>query len=365
MAAAPPSLARLLKEPALLASLSLADWDSLVPQGWASGLLARLAYLADEHAGSLVEIAEAPRQHLIAAEILAEKHQTDVRYDLGLLADALTGCIDRIILLKGAAYLAAGLPPARGRVFSDIDVLVPKHRLADVEAVLNLAGWREGEMDEYDRQYYRRWMHQIPPVVHGRRQSVLDVHHTIVPETARSALAAPELLFERAVPAGDRLWVLAPTDMVLHSATHLFNEGEFARGLRDLDDLDQLLRHFAQDDAFWPLLIERARELGLGRPLYYAVTWARGVFGTPVPEETLRAAEAMAPGPIGRAFMNALFGRALRPHHPTCRDALMGTALWLLYVRSHALRMPAHLLVPHLVRKALRKDEAQPETQNP
>jgi len=34
--------------------------------------------------------------------------------------------------------------------------------------------------------------------------------------------------------------------------------------------------------------------------------------------------------------------------------------VWLLYIRSHYLRMPLHLLVPHLARKAyvgLRKKE--------
>jgi len=31
---------------------------------------------------------------------------------------------------------------------------------------------------------------------------------------------------------------------------------------------------------------------------------------------------------------------------------LTGFARWLLYVRSHALRMPLYLAVPHLIRKA-------------
>jgi len=29
-----------------------------------------------------------------------------------------------------------------------------------------------------------------------------------------------------------------------------------------------------------------------------------------------------------------------------------GPARWLLYVRGHALRMPLHLVLPHLLRKA-------------
>jgi hypothetical protein len=37
--------------------------------------------------------------------------------------------------------------------------------------------------------------------------------------------------------------------MVLHSATHLFYDGELNHGLRDLVDLDDLLRHFSGADA--------------------------------------------------------------------------------------------------------------------
>jgi hypothetical protein len=46
-----------------------------------------------------------------------------------------------LILLKGAAYTMAGLAPGRGRMFSDIDILVPKERLDEVEAALMLHGW--------------------------------------------------------------------------------------------------------------------------------------------------------------------------------------------------------------------------------
>jgi hypothetical protein len=50
--------------------------------------------------------------------------------------------------------------------------------------------------------------------------------------------------------------------------------------------------------------------------------------------------------------MDALLGQALRPSHASCRDGMTGVALFLLYVRSHYLRMPLRLLLPHLLRKA-------------
>ncbi len=162
------------------------------------------------------------------------------------MQEILGKLLGTIVLLKGAAYLASGLPPSAGRVFNDIDLLVPLEKLDAVEALLDIAGWRLGEIDPYDDSYYRRWMHQIPPLTHTGRQTTLDVHHSIVPRTARVGHASAAELYQRIRPIEGRpgFAVLAPEDMVLHSATHLFNEGEFHRGLRDLNDLDLLLRHF-------------------------------------------------------------------------------------------------------------------------
>lgn len=58
---------------------------------------------------------------------------------------------------------------------------------------------------------------------------------------------------------------------MLHSACHLFHEGEWGHGLRDLVDLDAMLRAFAAEPGFWSTLLVRAQDLNLGRPLYLAL----------------------------------------------------------------------------------------------
>jgi hypothetical protein len=90
-----------------------------------------------------------------------------------------------VILLKGAGYVLAGIRAARGRMFSEVDVLVPRVRLADVEAALMLAGWATTNPSAFDQLYFRQWMHGLPTLQHIRRQTVLDVHHAILPDTAR------------------------------------------------------------------------------------------------------------------------------------------------------------------------------------
>jgi len=362
MRSAANDLALYLREPARLATATLADWDRLVPMARVAGLLARLAFVVEANGG--LESLPAPvRPHLQAAKIMAEKHRRDTLYNVARLSELLAPALGRLILLKGAAYLCADLPPAKGRIFNDVDILVPRRLLSNVESILTIGGWRLGDITPYDESYYRRWMHQIPPLMDGVRGCCVDVHHTIVPPTARVTLGADELLDQVVVlPEHPKLAVLSPPDMVLHSAVHLFNEGEFARGLRDLDDMNLLLRHFGAAPGFWQTLQRRAEVLGLGRPLFYALRYAASLLGTPVPEDVLRAASSAAPPMPARAVMDALFNRALRSPHPACADGLTGTALELLYIRAHYLRMPLHLLVMHLTRKALMRFTAASDT---
>jgi hypothetical protein len=336
--------------------LGLAEWDLLVRQARRAGLLARLCILLDEQR-VLDAVPAQVLPHLISARTVAAAQERAVRWEVNRIAKALTEIDDvPVILLKGAAYLMAGLPPARGRIFGDVDIMVPKEKLDITERTLFRHGWLAKGLDKYDQRYYREWGRELPPLRHIRRHTVLDVHHNILPETARLR-PDPMKLIAAAQPLNgdDSLSTLAPADIVLHSATHLLNEGEFENGLRDLVDLDDLLRYFGREESYWLDLVEQARELNLTRPLYYALRHTRGILGTPVPEEIEAKASLHRPRGFALLLMDAAFTRALAPDHPSCDTALTRPARFFLYVRSHYLRMPLHLLVPHLIRKAIKR----------
>jgi hypothetical protein len=203
-------------------------------------------------------------------------------------------------------------------------------------------------------------MHELPPLVHLRRQTALDVHHAIAPETAR--LRPPSALLLEAVqplPGQPGLATLAPADMVLHSMLHLNVNDELSHALRDLSDLDLLLRHFGREPGFWPHLGTRARALGLARVLHDALRFVERIFGTPVPAQAHAQVADAAPGRLRRRVMDALWSRALKPRHRSLMGPAERLALWCLYVRAHAMRMPAGLLLRHLATKALRGSAAE------
>ena len=352
-----PLLVEGLQDPPGTLRLSNAQWALLLQQARAARLLSRLAILLDA-AGGLRRVPAGPLHHLESSLVLARSHDQAVRWEVGSVHDALRSAGIPVVLLKGAAYVMANLPAARGRWFSDVDIMVPRAALADAEATLGRSDWIGTHADDpYDQRYYREWMHEIPPMLHERRKTMLDVHHSILPLTTRLKPDAAKL-FTAAVPIDgqDDLKVLAPADMVLHSATHLFWDGEFHHGLRDLVDLDDLLRHFgARDPGFWQALVDRAFEMELAQPLFYGLRYAQRFLGTPVPDFVREAIARAGPSRVMRPVMDALFDRALMPDHSTCSDWFTPTARWLLFVRAHYLRMPLRLLIPHLTRKAWRR----------
>jgi hypothetical protein len=345
-------LARTLRSPNIVARFSMGEWDMLVRQARAAGLLARLAHRFRQH--ELASILPAVvRWHFNAAETLADKQRMAVRWELQQIRAALRDLDGPFIVLKGAAYVAAGLPAAEGRLFNDIDILVPREYLPQVESSLMLTGWHATGLSDYDKRYYRRWMHEIPPMQHVQRDTVIDVHHAILPDTARYH-PDPDKLRSRAVAVEGLpgVYVLSTEDRILHSATHLFHDGELPHGLRDLTDLDLLLRDAATDHNFWARLTARADELQLSRSLFYALRYLRHFLDTPIPDSVMNDMETAAPNRVTLALMDRIFIRALAPAHASCADAFTPLARLAAFVRAHWLRMPAHLLIPHLFHKA-------------
>lgn len=334
--------------------LSLAEWDLVVRQARRANVLARIAALVQAH-GKWNAVAPAPRQHLASALALATRQQRELRFEVAQIARALQPTGLPVVLLKGGAYALAGLQASLGRMVSDVDILVPRERLVDVETALMMAGWVQTNHDAYDQHYYRTWMHELPPMRHLQRGTVLDVHHALVPATARVRPSTRRLLqAAQALPGQPGVCVLAPADMLLHSAAHLFHESDFAQGFRGVVDIDALLREFSAVPGFWPDLLERAAVLGLQWPLHHALRYAQAITQTPVPASTMAA---LAPGVGQQAWQHrlrdALYLRTLRPDHASTADAWTPLARGLLYLNGHRLRMPLHLLLPHLLRKAL------------
>ena len=347
-------LPNIIQNPASVVDFSHKDWDMVIRQARRANILGILYYFICKEEIKQ-EIPQFVFRHFEAQHNIDKNYRDAVKLECQIISEILHSINLPLVVLKGAAYVVKDLPVSYGRLFSDIDILVPKERIKEAEQVLKLHGWLTGPINEYDDKYYRKWMHEIPPLHHIKRGTSMDVHHAILPETA-ALKPSSQLLLQSVIPVSDleNVYVLSPVDMVLHSMTHLFHEGEFDHGMRDLIDLDGLLKYFSKHEAgFWYQLIARAKVLDLSVPLYYGLRYLKRLLNSPIPESVIAESKISVGG--RKKIMDALFDRALMPAHKSCSDWFTPVARWCLYVRSHHLRMPAYLLIPHLMRKTYMK----------
>ena len=186
-------LFEVIRFPKKVLELDVRDWEILIRQARRERLLARLYYHL-QSASCLSSAPESARLHMQSAWKVAEKHELSVRWEVDRVLYALRDIDVDIILLKGAAYLMAGRSCAPGRLYTDVDILIGKDSLPQVEKALLIHGWIQEKLNEYDQQYYRKWTHEIPPLRHRRRNTLLDVHHSITPNIFRYQINYDDLM---------------------------------------------------------------------------------------------------------------------------------------------------------------------------
>ncbi len=329
-----------------------AQWSLLIRQARQSMLIAHVFYRM-ENQGLLASIPSPVLKHLHSAKIHADKQLDDLFWEIKHIKKVAERLDFSFILLKGSAYAITNHLISKGRIFSDIDILVSKENILEAEKKLMQKGWIQTKQDEYDQRFYRQWMHEIPPLIHIFRRSVIDLHHNILPSTTKACPDVNKLIANAEVLSfEDKIKVLSLEDRFIHSATHLFFDGELEHGLRDLVDLDALFSNAQNQQNFEDQLIVRALELGLQRPVFYALRYTNLILNTAITKQGMLKSDVGSPNKLLLKLMDFLFFRSLMPYHESCNDCWTGLARWLLYVRSHWLRMPFFLLIPHLLRKS-------------
>lgn len=318
-------LVRAMRDPQAVLALDAAGWTALIAMARAEQMIGSLA-----HRLHGLAVPSAAARLLEDARASAEHGRVAALWEAEMARRALAPLDLPVLLLKGTAFVAAGLGAGVGRSIGDLDILVPRDRIEAVEAALLAAGWEWVKPDPYDDAYYRRWMHELPPLIHRERDRMIDVHHTILPLTAR-ILPDAEALLADSVALESGLRVPATNDLLCHAAAHLFADGDLAGGLRNLWDIHRLVEDFGTDG-----LAERAALHGLDASVARALRLAHHLYGTPMPPHWAQLAGA-----------DRLYVRRLLARDGWGRQTRRLTRFGF-YVRSHWLRMPPAMLARHL-----------------
>lgn len=356
-----PLICQLFNQDFNFSELTEEQWSAVLELAYAANIMARLSYFLRACGGSEF-VPESLRWHFRSAEKTYETHRRDVGAEVKAIRQALSSIGVLPVLLKGSAYVESELKVADGRLFNDIDIYVPEIKLPAVEELLRWHHWKIDEIDEYNESYYRRWMHELPPMVNLKTGVSLDVHHRLLPKTCRLELKPEDLCINPTLSAKNGVQVLEDEDLLLHSMTHLFFEGEFGNGFRDLLDIYWLLNEFSNKPGFYERLLSAAERMGVSRILFYSIRYSALHLGVSVPEAFSTALLRHSPGKLHLTLMDFCYSRALLPVHPNTEDKFSGLARGLLYLRSHWLRMPLRLLIPHLCHKAFITPVKEKET---
>lgn len=331
-------LPTVLGNPAGIGRISGEQWNAILLHSRKTQSLGQLASRLAS-AGLLNEVPPVVLRHLSLARMTAQRRADAARWEIDVIRRSIEPGTP-VILLKGCAYLAAKDPNADGRLFSDIDILVPRASLGKAEAALTAAGWMPSTVNAYDQHYYREWSHEVPPMEHVRRHTVVDLHHAIIPPISRYSIPT-ELLLEHLEQVAPGIHILGSADRVIHCAIHLIQEGEASKVFRDLYDLFLLLETHFPAGTKRDELYARAETLGLRRLVAAATNAAEVVFHT---QKSASRSSWLAKLLI-TAASGSLPQTESRYSFQISRVALLA--------QSHWMKMPMHVLIPHLFRKTL------------
>ena len=340
-----PLCLELQKDPVgFVANATTATWTQLISAAREQALLGSCYYLLED-ADLYQLLPEKVKNHFLSGKIYAEKQKLTILNELLQLEQIFANSGYPCVLLKGCAYRVAMMPHARGRVFSDIDLLVPQENFPDALKRLNNAGFLEFNMSDYDRRYYLRWSHQHPPLIHFIRHSSVDLHHHIYPVCSNeNILVSP--IFASAEPlVGSAFALPSKPIMFVHASVHLFYQDETHKLVKDIWDLFEIYQHTGQHSLLE--IIAAANDLNAQAAVFYALNVLKDFYQLPLTETDLAPLAAYA-NPLQRRTMAKLLKHIFDQRSYLHRIA----HLWWM-IRGHLLKMGLATLIYHSIAKSV------------
>jgi hypothetical protein len=264
----------------LVSSLSPQDWVEIEAAARGQGLTL-LTYDRLSRVNSLVPTAVQGR--LRDAYLKATARNMVMLHHGGAVLNALCDRGLEVIVLKGL-YLAEAVYTGIGlRTFGDVDLLLRRSDLSAALDVMRNLGYELSTW--YDPDDPNRDIKHVPPLM-KKGAPIVELHWTILEEDEPFAIGV-EGMWARSVPAeiaGASVRGLSVEDLLLHLSLHLTYQHRLAIGVRNLYDIDAVIRRGGVD---WTRLVTTAREWGAERVTWLTLRLLQEIAGTPLPCEVL------------------------------------------------------------------------------
>jgi hypothetical protein len=313
------------------------DWTALLTTAEAESVAPAVGFITKSAPPPGMPAPVAAR--LERALIEATARQLILSTELGRLLKTFERDGIAVIPLKGPALAETFYRHPALRPCTDLDLLVRRESVPDVDAHLRRLGYRrfvDAHSFAFDVEYDRATAYETTSGVR------VDLHWGLLsdPRYAWNEREA-EGIWSRAVDirvAGEVVRGLCPEDLLLYLTVHVAVHHALA-GLLWLYDLHLLLECWA-DRLDWTALDQRASRWRVRSALYFGLQEVQQVFGTRVPGAVMAALKPR--GPRARAV-----GRLLHSRSPAQRHALEPLIAILLVDRARdVVRTLGSALVP-------------------
>ena len=289
-------------------------------------------------------------RHLLSIKTFSKAQYVQVIKACNTISNDLEALGAPVLLLKGAAYIAANKANAKGRLISDIDILVSKEHLPEVERLLTSKGWAAKELDNFDEKYYREWSHELPPYSHLETGVTLDIHHNLLPGTSGKTIDIADII---ATKQNTDFNLFVPKDeyLILHSAIHLLLNDDIEKGLRDCLDLHCLLKEYVQSNNI-ETLQEVFQNADCEREFFVLLNLLTKLFTNEAgiySDKTLSINNNSTYKSIASDLEKAVF-----PATSYLSNSSNHYARFKVYLRGHLSKMPLSLFIRHIIYKAYR-----------
>ena len=257
------------------------DWDQLATVSYGHGI-APLVYhsLVESDAIGLVPVTVAQK---LRSSYYANAARNSLLYaDLKKLLLALRQEKIAVVILKGAALAETVYPGRALRPMSDIDLLVSRERLVDVESKLLTMGYGiDASTHEHHREqhYHLAFTKAAAPSIeihwHVQRPAGpfrIDIEN-LWARSRKTRIAGVEAL------------VFSSEDLVLHLCQHFWKHN-LAGGIRPLCDIAESTRYYG-DGIDWPKIANISLEWGMNAGSYLVLSLARELLDAPIPKDFL------------------------------------------------------------------------------
>ena len=260
------------------------DWGHFTKISCAHGI-APLIYHSLRRSGAISLLPPAPAETL-RSSYYGNAARNSLLYDeLRRVLKALREENLEVIVLKGAALAEIVYGQWALRPMSDIDLLVRKEKLAEVEAKLVHMGYVLEEHGK-TKEYYQE--HHYHVVFAKSAATAIEVHWHIQRPIAPFRIDIDDL-WKRAQPAalaGVEALVLSPEDLLLHLCQHAWKHN-LSGGIRPLCDIAETTNYYRKK-IDWKKVATLSSDWQMAPCLYLGLWLAREMLGARIPQSFIK-----------------------------------------------------------------------------